>query len=290
MIDAIPYRTVPRNVSLPGCATLCRTDPACASLNVDTRKGSCELYSETASLTSGGSGGGNSSSSTMTTLTSGPPYSFTPPGIQGGFTGSTPGTPPPPTAVGQVHKPRRLIPKPHYSYMEKTCYDASTRDNSIPQLDEFGNALERSKQVLRAADLCAGRQWSFERVPGRELVGIPHGKIYVDVTTREECEMACLEYSDFVCRSAEWNPGARLCRLSPYNRYSSADKRATLEASMVGVDYLENNCARGESSALWESNERNKIAEREISMRWSRRERETKVNTNYSHAMCVQVR
>jgi len=113
---------------------------------------------------------------------------------------------------------RHLKLSPYFNYFEKTCL--------------YSNSNCR-------------RNWAFERVKGKELVGMIDEKVLVEASTREECETACLEHIDFICRSAEFNYQMNECRLSPYNRFSSRDKRVKLESSRSLVDYLENNCAHG---------------------------------------------
>ncbi|XP_074595259.1 uncharacterized protein LOC141850520 [Brevipalpus obovatus] len=107
---------------------------------------------------------------------------------------------------------------PYFNYFEKICLPVTNRCTT---------------------------DWAFERVKGKELVGMPFDKVLVDASSREECEAACLEYQAFPCRSAEYNYQMNECRLSPYNRFSSEDKRVRLESSASLVDYLENNCAKG---------------------------------------------
>jgi len=116
---------------------------------------------------------------------------------------------------------RNLKSNPYFNYFEKTC-------------------LYSTKQC--------NRNWAFERVRGKELVGLMEKKVLVDASTREECETACLEYNDFKCRSAEFNYQMNECRLNPYNRFSSINKTIKLESSRSLVDYLENNCVYGQYS------------------------------------------
>lgn len=94
---------------------------------------------------------------------------------------------------------------------------------------------------------CGRRDWAFERVRDRELVGIPHEKVAVAAESRTACHAACVDYAHFVCRSAEFRAESATCRLSPYTRFSSADKRVRLAPHPAGqlVDYLENSCAQG---------------------------------------------
>jgi len=130
-------------------------------------------------------------------------------------------------------------------YRKGTCeFNAeSTRSSGLERnLKENPNVNHYEKVCLNVANSCS-RDWAFERIRGKELTGISHEKVYVEASTREECETACLEYSEFVCRSAEFNYQMNECRLSPYSRFSATDKRLTLSTSRAVVDYLENNCA-----------------------------------------------
>lgn len=113
---------------------------------------------------------------------------------------------------------RFLKESPNYNYFEKIC-------------------LNVNKTCIR--------DWAFERVPGHELVGYNQEKTVIKSTTREECEAACLRHAEFECRSAEFNIQLSECRLNPYNRFSSNDKKIKLKESDSGTDYFENNCASG---------------------------------------------
>ncbi|XP_055932443.1 uncharacterized protein LOC129962605 [Argiope bruennichi] len=86
------------------------------------------------------------------------------------------------------------------------------------------------------------RDWSFERIRNKELVGIEHEKVLVEANTKEECQDACLNYKSFKCLSAEFNYQLSECRLSPYNRFSSTEKSVAVSNSRFVVDYFENNC------------------------------------------------
>jgi len=128
------------------------------------------------------------------------------------------------SARGMVEKSLKRSPK--HNFFEKICLTSDT-----------------------AAVACDVRDWAFERVRGKELVGIPHEKVLIrEAKTRAQCQTACVDYPLFICRSAEWRQAEGQCRLSPYNRFSTADDRVKLEPSKgmsAEVDYLENNCAHG---------------------------------------------
>ncbi|GFS59861.1 uncharacterized protein TNIN_253341 [Trichonephila inaurata madagascariensis] len=86
------------------------------------------------------------------------------------------------------------------------------------------------------------KDWSFERIRNKELVGIDHEKVLVEANTKEECQDACLNHKPFRCLSAEFNYQLSECRLSPYNRFSSTEKSVAVSSSRFVVDYFENNC------------------------------------------------
>lgn len=91
---------------------------------------------------------------------------------------------------------------------------------------------------------CDQRDWSFERVKGKELTGVPHSKVLVKADSLLECQSACVDYNYFICRSAEWHETTRECRLSPYNRFSTSDDQLKL-IDNENIEYLENNCFHG---------------------------------------------
>lgn len=91
------------------------------------------------------------------------------------------------------------------------------------------------------------RYWSIERVRGKVLSGVPFKKVLIrEAITKDDCETACINFEDFVCRSAEFNHDKKECRISPFNRFSiENDPSVKLEPVVEDIDYLENNCARG---------------------------------------------
>ena len=107
----------------------------------------------------------------------------------------------------------------HHNYYEKTCLNTT------------------ATAACRSA-------WVFERIKGRELVGLAEERITIpDIHSRHQCQIVCLEWREFTCRSAEFNYQMQECRLSPFNRFAAHDKTLHLESSRSIVDYLENNCA-----------------------------------------------
>ncbi|GBM01577.1 hypothetical protein AVEN_60003-1 [Araneus ventricosus] len=60
----------------------------------------------------------------------------------------------------------------------------------------------------------------FHQQSGRTLVQGGHVHVQGSAVTREECEQACVNHSDFTCRSFEFDPGSNLCLLSPDDSYS----------------------------------------------------------------------
>lgn len=132
-------------------------------------------------------------------------------------------------------------------YKKKVCNfnNQNLRTAGEPQnlkSSPFVNFFE--KICLSVREKCP-MDWAFERVKGKELVGITFDKVSVDAASRQDCESACLNYQQFPCLSAEYNYQMNECRLSPYNRFSSNDKKVGLKSSASLVDYLENNCAKG---------------------------------------------
>lgn len=93
------------------------------------------------------------------------------------------------------------------------------------------------------------RYWSIEKVKGKILSGIPFKKTLIkEAVTKDQCQTACINFEDFVCRSAEFNNDKKECRIYPFNRFSvENDPGVKLEAALDDIDYLENNCARGKN-------------------------------------------
>ena len=61
------------------------------------------------------------------------------------------------------------------------------------------------------------------------------------VESRNECARLCLLESEFQCRSAEYNSDAKLCILSREDRRTQPE---AFRYNVIGVDYIENQCAK----------------------------------------------
>ena len=61
------------------------------------------------------------------------------------------------------------------------------------------------------------------------------------VESRKECARLCLLESEFQCRSAEYNSDAKLCILSREDRRTQPE---AFRYNVIGVDYIENQCAK----------------------------------------------
>ena len=84
------------------------------------------------------------------------------------------------------------------------------------------------------------RGWAFERVINGALDGYDH-KTQDGVESRNECARLCLMESDFECRSAEYDFEAKTCILSREDRRTQPEAFRT---DVIGVDYIENQCAK----------------------------------------------
>lgn len=149
---------------------------------------------------------------------------------------------------------RNLRSSPFFNYFEKVCLVRSQGSSSSLLLNTTNTTTSSSSSssgLPLSSSLCSNRDWSFERVRGKELVGLPFEKVVVEASTREQCELACLDYQPFNCLSAEFNYQMNECRLSPYNRFSSLNKQVRLEPSTSLVDYLENNCVQGKINSFY---------------------------------------
>ncbi|XP_054706608.1 uncharacterized protein LOC129216418 [Uloborus diversus] len=129
-------------------------------------------------------------------------------------------------------------------YQKHTCdFNSESIGHSLDvKLQQLGN-FNYFEKVCLPGSQCK-RDWAFERIQNKELVGIEQEKVLVEAYTKEECQAACIRYKDFLCLSAEFNYQLGECRLSPYNRFSSSEKTVTLSSTKFAGDYFENNCAK----------------------------------------------
>ena len=93
------------------------------------------------------------------------------------------------------------------------------------------------------------RGWSFERVPDSFLDGHDHSR-KESVESRGECARLCLAEEDFDCRSAEYDYGEKTCTLSREDRRTQPE--AFKPGARQGVDYIENQCAKGKLKGNFE--------------------------------------
>ena len=85
------------------------------------------------------------------------------------------------------------------------------------------------------------RGWAFERMIGSSIDGFDH-KTIEGIDNRGECGRLCLLESEFDCRSAEYDFESKKCILSREDRRTQPEAFRT---NTPGIDYIENQCAKG---------------------------------------------
>ena len=90
-------------------------------------------------------------------------------------------------------------------------------------------------------DTGCGKAWSFVRVHGYELDGFDN-HIARNIVSKEECQATCMRMPNSQCRSAEYLPREKLCRMSSENRRT---QMRSFRATAPDVVYMENQCAGG---------------------------------------------
>ena len=80
---------------------------------------------------------------------------------------------------------------------------------------------------------------------GYELDGFD-SQILRNIATKEECQAACLRTLNSQCRSAEFVPRERVCRMSSENRRTQL---RSFRATSPEIIYMENQCAGGNQEA-----------------------------------------
>lgn len=84
----------------------------------------------------------------------------------------------------------------------------------------------------------------FERVTGYELRDL--ARKTARASSREQCMDACLDETEFECRSANFEPSTGDCALSDMDRHSVVGDRYFVPSSETN-EYLESNCVDGKS-------------------------------------------
>ncbi|XP_064476302.1 uncharacterized protein LOC135390537 [Ornithodoros turicata] len=149
---------------------------------------------------------------------------------------------------------RRCQATPHcigvmVNYEHNACFAASAVGTIAP-LGPLG-PIHREEPLVQASDrssyfakMCmhgpaCERDWLMERVPGKELRGFDD-RIVSGVPSRHRCQELCLHERSFPCRSGEFDPRSRQCRLSTQDRRTQPD--AFKPARVAAVEYFENLC------------------------------------------------
>ncbi|XP_046464235.1 uncharacterized protein LOC124210016 isoform X1 [Daphnia pulex] len=88
-------------------------------------------------------------------------------------------------------------------------------------------------------DTGCGKAWTFVRVHGYELDGFDN-HVARSIVSKEECQAACMRMPNSQCRSAEYLPREKLCRMSSENRRT---QMRSFRATAPDVIYMENQCA-----------------------------------------------
>ena len=148
-------------------------------------------------------------------------------------------------------------------YNRGTCEYLSSRLRSVvksmrPSLGQ--NHYEKTCTPVKGSvnKLCPNRDWAFERLRNFTLIGFEghkESKVLVDsadIVSRESCQFHCLNYTDFLCRSCEFNYKTKECFVSPFNRFSSNNADVGLKKT-PDVDYFESNCIPGKLFLMIES-------------------------------------
>ncbi|GAB6029742.1 hypothetical protein CHUAL_005458 [Chamberlinius hualienensis] len=123
---------------------------------------------------------------------------------------------------------------------------ASTPGLTLSQFPVF--TLYGQKTCIRGSRKCQRRGWAFERVSGYQLNGVT--KKRQRVATRQACEELCLQETEFLCRSANYDAESGECSLNDMDRFTLSSLRPFQRISnptngtsnSTGVEYLENNC------------------------------------------------
>lgn len=104
-------------------------------------------------------------------------------------------------------------------------------------------------------DASCGKAWTFVRVHGYELDGFDN-HITRNIGSKEECQAACLRTPNAQCRSAEYLPREKLCRISSDNRRT---QMRSFRATAPDVVYMENQCAGGFKKAFFSAMKTNHL-------------------------------
>ncbi|XP_055936562.1 uncharacterized protein LOC129966174 isoform X2 [Argiope bruennichi] len=104
-----------------------------------------------------------------------------------------------------------------YDRLKNTCVLSRHDRRTAPEA--FRKSL-RQVEYLENQCVTEPSRCMFHQQSGRTLVQGGHVHVQGSAVTREECEQACVNHSDFTCRSFEFDPGSNLCLLSPDDSYS----------------------------------------------------------------------
>ncbi|BET00102.1 Zona pellucida-like domain [Nesidiocoris tenuis] len=126
-------------------------------------------------------------------------------------------------------------------YATASCFKVETAPGfEIRLLDSPGVAYF-AKTCLTLPNNCSEKAWSVELVPGYALYS-QHVLTITDVDTKTDCAEACVTQATKgePCLSANYDPGARACALSSYDRWTSPD--VFVPTTLRTQEYIENIC------------------------------------------------
>ena len=120
---------------------------------------------------------------------------------------------------------------------------------------------------------CLGRMWALEHLIGYQIIysdsireNFFHQKKLKNILSVNDCGQLCLNESNFVCRSAQYNATSGDCQLANMNRHtidgthidrtdvaiskSNRIRFARTDPFSEDIHYIENNCIEGNFGTL----------------------------------------
>ncbi|XP_022244636.1 uncharacterized protein LOC106461854, partial [Limulus polyphemus] len=120
-----------------------------------------------------------------------------------------------------------------------TCVLSKVEHSSVREQLVSNYAWSYHRKICITGLQC-NRQWSFDRIPGSQLIGYDD-KTVAAIGSEDLCLEACVTEQGFTCRSAQYNHATKYCVLSKYDRRTAAE---AFRSSSGQVDYLENQCVQ----------------------------------------------
>lgn len=139
-------------------------------------------------------------------------------------------------------------------FARETCVklDRNSQGRSLDLKMVVGRTfVEKVCLRIRNASKCmiGDGKVAFMRIPGFEMPASLYTKVLEHTQSRQECQQKCVDEKTLTCKSAVYDEGTAVCRLSPHTLFSLTPSQPMLSSRSYKSSHMENMCT-GDNSFL----------------------------------------